>query len=222
MITENCHKKKRSLSTVWIDYRKAFDSVPHSWILKALGIYKVSLVIINLLKSSMKLWNTNLFLNHTKGSTKSDKINVNCGIFQGDSLSPLLLCFSLIPLTNELNNTKYGYDIYEKAINHLFYMDDLKLYAKNDKELEGLLSTVKQFSDVIGMEFGLDKCAKASFKKGILTRTTAVELGLDTTICELDQDKTYKYLGIDKRNGVQHSKMKEKTRKECYPNRTNI
>ena len=161
MIIENCHKKKRSLSPSWIDYRKTFDSVPHSWILKSLDIYKASPVIINFLKNSTKLWNTSLFLNHTKGSMKSDKININCGIFQGNSLSPLLFCLSLITLANELNNTKYGYEIYEKAINHLFYMDELKLYAKNDKEREGLLSTVKQFSDDIGMEFGLDKCAKA-------------------------------------------------------------
>ena len=67
-----------------------------------------------------------------------------------------------MPLTNELSNTKYGYEIYENAISHLFYMDDLKLYWKNDKELEGLLSTVKQFSDDIDMYFGLDKCAKAT------------------------------------------------------------
>ena len=48
----------------------------------------------------------------------------------------------------------------EEKINHLFYMDDLKLYGKNDKELDGLLRTVKKFSDDIGMEFGLDKCAR--------------------------------------------------------------
>ena len=156
----------------------------------------------------MKLWSANLFLNHTKGSMKSDKININCGIFQGDSLSPLLFCFSLIALTNELNNTEYGYETYEKVINHLFYTDDLKLYAKNDKELEGLLSTVKQSSDDIGMGFELDKCAKASFIKCKLTRTTAVELDIDTTIRELDQEETYKYLGIDEGNRIQHSKVK--------------
>ena len=33
-------------------------------------------------------------------------------------------------------------------------MDDLKFYEKNDKELEDLLSTMKQFSDDIGMESG--------------------------------------------------------------------
>ena len=88
----------------------------------------------------------------------------------------------------ELNNTQYRYEIYEKAINHLFYMDDLKNLNLDDKELEGLLSTVKQFSDDIGMEFGLDKCAKASFIKGKFTRTTAVELDIDTAIRELDQE----------------------------------
>ena len=59
-------------------------------------------------------------------------------------------------------------------------MYDLKLYAKNVSELEGLHS-----SDDIGMEFGLDKCTKATFSKGKLTRTTTVKLNIDTTICEL-------------------------------------
>ena len=33
----------------------------------------------------------------------------------------------------------------QKGINHLFYLDNLKLYVKNDDDLEGLLSTVKRF-----------------------------------------------------------------------------
>ena len=34
MILENCKKRKRNLSSAWIDYKKAFDSVPHEWILR--------------------------------------------------------------------------------------------------------------------------------------------------------------------------------------------
>ena len=44
----------------------------------------------------------------------------------------------------KLNNTEYGYTIFNSIVNHLFYMDDLKLFARNDNELEGLLA--------IGME----------------------------------------------------------------------
>ena len=50
-------------------------------------------------------------------------------------------------------------------MNHLFYMDDLKLFTKDDDDLEGLLQTVKKFRDDIGMTFGLDKCSKSSFKR---------------------------------------------------------
>ena len=65
-------------------------------------------------------------------------------------------------------------------------MDDLKLYAKDDSELEGLLMTVKRFSDDIGMRFGLEKCAKATFRKGKLTKTSDIHLGPDTVIKELE------------------------------------
>ncbi|WP_284130582.1 hypothetical protein [Klebsiella pneumoniae] len=49
-------------------------------------------------------------------------------------------------------------------VNHLFYMDDLKTFAQYDDQQTGLLAIVKTFSDDIRMEFGLEKCAKATFK----------------------------------------------------------
>ena len=39
---------------------------------------------------------------------------------------------------------------------------------QNYDDLEGLLHTVKRFSDDVGMQFDLEKCAKVSFKKGPL------------------------------------------------------
>ena len=32
MILENCTNRNTNLSIAWIDYKRAFDSVPHSWI----------------------------------------------------------------------------------------------------------------------------------------------------------------------------------------------
>jgi hypothetical protein len=45
-------------------------------------------------------------------------------------------------------------------------MDDWKLIAISEEELRKQIQTVKTFSDDIHMDFGLEKCAKITFKKG--------------------------------------------------------
>ena len=144
----------------------------------------------------------------------SDNINIKRGIFQGDSLSPLLFCIPLIPLSLELNSLGYVYKIRTERITHLFFMDDLKLYAKDGCELEGLLRIVKGFSDDIDTELGLSKCSKATFKKGKLKKSDHVRLDEETMIKDLEQEKVYKYLGVDESSGIQHTAMKQKLKKE--------
>ena len=89
-------------------------------------------------------------------------------------------------------------------------MDDLKLFGKNDKELEGLLRIIKTFSYDVGITFALAKCAKATFIRGKLKSTSSIVLDIDTKIKELDQEETYKYLGIEEVDGIQHGKKKKK------------
>ena len=216
MIIEDCKKKKKNLSMSWIDYRKAYDSVPHSWILKTLQMYRFNEKLFKFMETSMRNWKTTMKLSYNDGCITTDQIKIKRGIFQGDSFSPLLFCLALVPLTSELATSGYTYKISNTSapISHLFYMDDLKLYSKNDQEQVGELKIVKQFSDDIGMEFGLEKCAQASFKKGKLALTGNIIIDEYTAIEELNQEGIYKYLGVDESDGIQHSKMKEKIRNE--------
>ena len=46
------------------------------------------------------------------------------------------------------------------------HMDDIKLFAKNEKELENLIQTVRIRSQDIGMEFCIEKCAMQIMKGG--------------------------------------------------------
>ena len=46
-----------SLITVWLDYQKAFDSIPHEWLMKSLELAKVPIKIINALKELIKKGN---------------------------------------------------------------------------------------------------------------------------------------------------------------------
>ena len=40
-ILEDCKRRARNLHMAWIDYKKAYDSVPHSWIVRCLDLYKI-------------------------------------------------------------------------------------------------------------------------------------------------------------------------------------
>ena len=63
------------------------------------------------------------------------------------------------------------------------------------------------------MEFGIGKCAKASFVRGKLQKTSSINLDIDTAI---DPEETYKYLGVNEGDGINHASMKEKIRKEYH------
>ena len=149
------------------------------------------------------------------GVLETGPIRFKRGIFQGDSLSPLLFTMSLNPLSQGLQKMGYGYQLDEQTkINHLFYVDDLKLYRTSDKQLTGLINTVKIVLDDIKMEFGMDKCAKVSLKRGKKVSAEGIPLNDNQVIQDLDQAETYKYLTIEGEEGVQHHKMKVKIKKE--------
>ena len=54
-------------------------------------------------------------------------------------------------------------------------MDDIKI-CKNEKELETLIHTVRIYSQYIGMEFGIGKCAMLAMKSGKRHLTDGMEL----------------------------------------------
>ena len=68
-------------------------------------------------------------------------------------------------------------------------MDDLKLNAKSEGELQKQIQTVKTFSDDIHMEFALEKCAKITFKRCKLTHSQILVIDTNREIQELEQEK---------------------------------
>ena len=116
---------------MWIDYQKAYDSVPHSWVTEILEIYKIDVVTRGFIAALIPLWRTRIRLQHKNGVIETEEIFFLQGIFQGDSLSPLIFCLALVPLSSCLQRAGVGYVIRRHRVSHLLYMDDLKVYAKD-------------------------------------------------------------------------------------------
>jgi hypothetical protein len=65
------------------------------------------------------------------------------------------------------------------------------------------------------MEFGLDKCTKVVFMKGKLVHLQNLVVGINREIQELEQGKTYEYLGAEESDGIQHQQKEERLKEEC-------
>ena len=90
------------------------------------------------------------------------------------------------------------------------YMDDIKLFAKNEKELETLIHTVRIYSQDIGMKFGREKCALLVMKSGKRHLTDEIELLNQDKIRTLAENETYNQLGILEVDTIKQMEMKDK------------
>ena len=203
---------KKNLAMAWIDYWKAYDMLPHSWILECLKDLGVNEEIRRLLEETMKSSRVEL----TCAQEVLGEVKIMRGIFQGDSLSPLLFVSAMIPLTHILRKSKPGYEFFGcgEKINHLLYMDDFKLYSKNEKELDSLIQTIRVFSQGIRMEFGIDKCATIVLKRGKLVKSDGIKLPDGKEMKSLNEGDGYKYLGVTEADEIKKKEIKEKVGKE--------
>ena len=81
-----CKGRHTKLSLAWIDYRKAYDMIPHCWILECLDIFGIAGTVKQFVMDSMLKWKVEL----TSMEKSLGDVPIRRGVFQGDSLSPLL------------------------------------------------------------------------------------------------------------------------------------
>ena len=129
---------------------------------------------------------------------KLGEVEIKQGIFQGESLSPLVFVLGLILLSLILRKAKATYEFSEnkEKINNLLFMDDLKLYSQSEKWLDSLVQAVRIFSEDVGMGFGIEKCAMLVLEKGKIVKSVAIELTDGKVIKLLQEGESYKHLGI--------------------------
>ena len=97
-------------------------------------------------------------------------------------------------------------------VNHMFFMDDFKLFGRTKDQIDSLVKTVNLFSGDIGMTLGVNKCSVIVMKRGKLTECDGIQLPNGEVIKQVEK-AGHKYLGVLELGGVMESDIKEKFRK---------
>ena len=97
----------------------------------------------------MLKWKVDLALFYEGGCIKVENVLFRRGIFQGDSLSPLLFIIALNPLSLIINRRCTGYKLGEMRISHLWYMDDIKSYANSRENLCKMANLIEMVTNAV-------------------------------------------------------------------------
>ena len=202
-----------------VQLQKGKKAVRHNWMLKALELAKVPPNPISAINRLTKVWSTKIPLHDAKETITTDNIKYLTGLLQGDCLSLIIFILSVNPLSYLLQKLP-GYSVCPPSrrvsvISHLFFVDDLKTYAK---DIDGKIQAdmITQFTNDISMEFGTDKCAYLYIENGN-RKTLGDTININGLhLEELEDGDTYKYLGQDEAVGFASPLNQEKVAKEYY------
>ena len=82
--------------------------------------------------------------------------------------------------------------------------------------MDSLVQTIHIFSEHIGMEFGIEKCAILVIEKGKIMKSVGIELADGKVFKSLQEGKSYKYIGILEADRFLGEEMKLKVSKEYF------
>lgn len=173
------------------------------WINKTLKAVRAPISVRRLIR---KLVRTDIEIATINGP-KTISVDLKRGVFQGDSLSPLLFCLCIAPLSRVLSRRPgFSSRYQEEPVCHQFFMDDLKVYEEDKERLDETAGIVEE---AMGMTLGLRKCATAHAIRGRVVEQGDTVLPTGGTMEEVQYGQSYKYLGVKQLMGAELGKVRE-------------
>ncbi|NRB82033.1 MAG: reverse transcriptase family protein, partial [Saccharospirillaceae bacterium] len=205
-ITSKYKKLKRNVFSVFVDFRKAFDSICRQALFYKLSSNGITGKVYNILRNMYANSTSQIKLN----GRLSESFSISKGTEQGHPLSPELFKLFLNDLSPllEFNSCQL---LSNKLISHLLWADDLILLALDPKTLQKQIDKLGQYCREWGIEINFDK-TKVMIFGDIKRDKPRPSFILDNKI--LAYTESYCYLGI-----ILHESGKDKYALENLTNK---
>ncbi|KRY27710.1 Retrovirus-related Pol polyprotein from type-2 retrotransposable element R2DM [Trichinella spiralis] len=167
-IVRDAHKSGKELNIVCVDLAKAFDTVNHSSIDRALRMHGLDSNSRALIEE-MVTGSTTVIKGD--GGVLSNKIEINQGVRQGDPISPLLFNSVMDELIERLEQSGVGYKINNTEVVTLAFADDVTLVSSSRRGMEKLLSITHDFINERGLKLNIRKCKGIRFVRTPKTKS---------------------------------------------------
>ena len=174
-------ENNNSSDCIYLDYQKAFDTVPHKRLISKLYAYNIDEKIINWIKYYLSERKQYVEIN----GQKSEWQKVTSGIPQGSVLGPLLFLIYINDLPDGITSTIY------------MYADDTKLYREikspdDHQILQNDLSKLCTWSKKWLLKFHPKKCSCLTIGK----KLESLSYSYDLSSHIIEQVKSIKDIGV--------------------------
>ena len=143
------------LAIIQIDFRKAFDSISHQFILDIAHHIGIPSAVLSWIKVILASVSSQLIIN----GQQSEPIPIKRGIRQGCPLSMLLFILGIEPLTQKINQdpTIRGITLGKQHLKVLHFADDVILFLTDPQSIVMVNRILQSFSHFSGMKINPTK-----------------------------------------------------------------
>jgi hypothetical protein len=193
LVSKYLNKEKGRFYSVFIDFSKAFDSVPHQHLFYSLISRDLHGRVINLLRNMYSKLRSCVLIND---GYLCDDFSCSIGTRQGCMISPFLFVFYLNELIH-LAEEEHCQGIYVSEehpnVNMLLYADDIVIVGDHIGRVQKLLNTLSKFCSNWGLQVNMQKSKFMVFRNGGIIKKNEV---LYYNGIRLKYVTYYKYLGV--------------------------
>jgi hypothetical protein len=184
-------RNKKNVFALFIDFQRAFPSIPHKKLWSKLHDLGVSPKMIRTFSIIYSKCNTRIRLDENLSS----HIAITEGLMQGCVASPLLFTLYIADIVQLLKNSGISgvnfNDLYELQL--LLFADDMVLLASSARALQLKINLLKGYFEGLGLKINVAKTKIVIYRRGgKLPANIAFQFGNE----ELEIAKKYRYLGI--------------------------